>query len=171
MPTDVSGKVRRAKVVLAERENDDLSAVNAIGIAVHNLVASLRQMRSLFGELGASNSLTPSSAAEKCLHARVSIYRQASAQGCLSGTPFARHSLFILNIGVASRQPDGRSLIFMEDSWSRCPAAGWVPAMLQGIWNRRRRAAFRFPLRFWLSLFLRALDFVMVSPPRITRFC
>jgi hypothetical protein len=36
----ISGKVRRAKRKLASMVNNDLSAVNAIGIAVHNLVNS-----------------------------------------------------------------------------------------------------------------------------------
>jgi hypothetical protein len=44
----MTGKVRRAKGVLAKMVGDDLSAVNAIGIAVHNLAKSLRQMRSLY---------------------------------------------------------------------------------------------------------------------------
>jgi len=44
----ISGKVRRAKQQLAGMVNDDLSGVNAIGIAVHNLVNSLRRMRLLY---------------------------------------------------------------------------------------------------------------------------
>ena len=132
----ITGKVRRAKRVLAGLVNEDLSAVNAIGIAVHNLVKSLRLMRSLYADPGARSTLSPVAAAEKCLRAPVSLYRQATAPGSLFGTTFARHSLFVLNIGAASQQPEGRALVFMDDTWSRCPAAGWVPAMLEGVWRR-----------------------------------
>jgi hypothetical protein len=45
----VSGKVRRAKRLLGSMVHDDLSAVNAVGIAAHNVVKSFRQMRLPFG--------------------------------------------------------------------------------------------------------------------------
>lgn len=132
----VSGKVRRAKRLLAGMVNNDLSAVNAIGIAVHNVVKSLRQMRLLYANVEARSGLTPEAAAERCLFAPVSLYRQAVAAGRLGDCPYSRHSLFVLSIGEAAQQAEGRSLVFMDDSWSRCPANLWVPAMLQGVWKR-----------------------------------
>jgi len=132
----VSGKVRRAKRLLAGMVNDDLSAVNAIGIAVHNVVKSLRHMRLLYATVQARSGLSAEAATEQCLFAPVSLYRQAVAAGQLADCPYSRHSLFVLSIGEAARQAEGRSLVFMEDSWSRCPANLWVPAMLQGVWKR-----------------------------------
>jgi hypothetical protein len=132
----VSGKVRRAKRLLAGMVNDDLSAVNAIGIAAHNVVKSLRHMKLLYASADARSRLSAEAAAEQCLFAPVSLYRQATAAGQLGDCPYSRNSLFVLSIGKAARQPEGRSLVFMEDSWSRCPANLWVPAMLQGVWNR-----------------------------------
>jgi hypothetical protein len=52
------------------------------------------------------------------------------------GYTFPKHSLFVLNIGVASELGGGRPLVFMEKSWSGCPASTWVPAMLEGVWRR-----------------------------------
>ena len=63
----------------------------------------------------------------------VSVYRQAVAAGRLGDCPYFRHSLFVLSIGEAAQRAKGRSLVFMDDSWSRCPANLWVPAMLQGV--------------------------------------
>jgi hypothetical protein len=134
----VTGKVRRAKRLLAGMVNDDLSAVNAIGIAVHNLVKSLHHMRSLYSEVGSRNTLSAEAAANQCLRAPVSVYRQSTAEGTLLGTAFPKNSLFVLNIGTASQLNEGRSLIFMEESWSGCPASRWVPAMLEGVWRRSR---------------------------------
>jgi hypothetical protein len=116
--------------------NDDLSAVNAIGIAVHNVVKSLRHMKLLFTNVEARSGLSAREAAEECLFAPVSVYRQATAAGRLGDCPYSRHSLFVLSTGEAARQAEGRSLVFMEDSWSRCPANLWVPAMLEGVWSR-----------------------------------
>jgi hypothetical protein len=132
----VSGKVRRAKRLLAGMVNGDLSAVNAIGIAVHNVVKSIRHLRLLYTDVDARTGLKAEVVAEQSLFAPVSIYRQATASGQLNGCPFSRNSLFVFSIGEASRQAEGRSLVFMDDTWSQCPANLWVPAMLQGIWKR-----------------------------------
>jgi hypothetical protein len=132
----LSGKVRRAKRVLAGMVNGDLSAVNAIGIAAHNVVKSIRHMKVLYANADQRSKLTPEAAAEQCLFAPVSLYRQATAAGQLENCPFDKNSLFILAIGEASRQSGGRPLVFMDDTWSQCPASVWVPAMLQGVWKR-----------------------------------
>jgi hypothetical protein len=132
----VSGKVRRAKHLLADMADDDFSAVNAVGIAVHNVVKSLRHMRLLYANVEVRSGLSAEAAAEQCLFAPVSVYRQATAAARLGDCPYSRHSLFVLSIGEAARHAEGRSLVFMEDSWSRCPANLWVPAMLQGVWSR-----------------------------------
>jgi hypothetical protein len=132
----VSGKVQRAKRLLAGMVNEDLSAVNAIGIAAHNVVKSIRHMRLLYADADARSNLSAEAAAEQCLFAPVSVYRQAVAAGQLGDCPFSRNSLFVLSIGKASQQAEGRPLVFMDESWSRCPANFWVPAMLQGVWKR-----------------------------------
>jgi hypothetical protein len=132
----ITGKVRRSKRLLASMVDGDLSAVNAIGIAVHNVVKSIRQMRLLYADDGVRSSLSAEAAAEESLFGPVSVYRQATVSGEIDGCPFSRNSLFVLAIGEASQCPEGRSLVFMEESWSRCPANLWVPAMLQGVWRR-----------------------------------
>jgi hypothetical protein len=131
-----SGKVSRAKRLLAGMVNEDLSAVNAIGIAAHNVVKSIRHMRLLYADAAVRSGLPAEAAAEQSLFAPVSLYRQATAAGELGGCPFSRNSLFVLAIGEASQKAEGRSLVFMDDSWSRCPANLWVPAMLEGVWKR-----------------------------------
>ena len=131
-----SGKVRRAKQVLADLVDGDLAGVNAIGIAVHNVVKGLKQMKRLYLEEAARSTLSAEQAAQQCLFAPLSLYRQATSAGSVNGCPFSRGSLFILNIGNAGRAAAGRRLVFLDDSWSRCPAADWVPAMFEGVWKR-----------------------------------
>jgi hypothetical protein len=130
----LSGKLRRAKSLLAGMVNNDLSGVNAIGIAVHNLVNSLHRMRSFYSDMNLRRTLTPSEAANRCLVAPVSVFRQATAPGELNGNRFSKSSLFVLNIGTAAKLEG--ALVFMRDSWSGCPAEQWVPAMLEGVWLR-----------------------------------
>jgi hypothetical protein len=131
----VTGKVRRAKRLLAAKVDNDLSAVNATGIAVHNIVKGLRRMRVLYADVGMRNTLSPQTAASQCLFAPISVYRQSTGPGKMGDCPFPKNSLFVFNIGEASRMQDGHTLVFMEESWSACPASQWVPALLQGIWK------------------------------------
>jgi hypothetical protein len=113
----------------------NLSAVNAIGIAVHNVIKGLRHMRELYADAATRSSLSPETAAHQCLFAPLSLYRQASEAGQLNGCPL--NSLFVLQIGEASRQSGAPGL--MDGTWSRCPAAEWVPAMFEGVWRRGTR--------------------------------
>jgi hypothetical protein len=133
---NLSGKIRRAKRQLAGMVNNDLSAVNAIGIAVHNLVKSLRHMRQIYSDEKLRMKLSPPDAVDRCLTAPVSVYRQATVAGELKNHQFSNGSIFILNIGDAAKMEGARRLVFMRDSWSSCPAEQWVPAMLEGIWLR-----------------------------------
>lgn len=135
----VTGKVGWSKRLLAQMVDEDLSAVNAIGIAVHNVVKGLRRMRSLYADSSARTSLAPDAAASQCLFAPLSVYRQATAPGELGGCPFSRNSLFVFEIGKASQCEGGGRLVFMDETWSRCPAADWVPAMMEGLWLRATR--------------------------------
>jgi hypothetical protein len=133
---NLSGKVTRAKRRLAGMVNNDLSAVNAIGIAVHNLAKSLRRMTLLYSDQNLRMTLSPREAANRCLAAPISIYRQATVAGELRGCPFSDGSLFVLNIGDAAKLEGAGRLVFMRDSWSSCPAERWVPALLEGVWLR-----------------------------------
>jgi hypothetical protein len=134
----ISGKVRGAKRQLAGMVSNDLSAVNAIGIAVHNLVKSLRRMRPLYSDKNLRLTLSPLGAVNRCLVAPASIYRQATVAGELKGNRFSENSLFILNIGEAAQIQGAERLVFMGDSWGSCPAEQWVPALLEGVWLRAK---------------------------------
>ena len=81
-------------------------------------------------------TLSPREAANRCLAAPISIYRQATVAGELRGCPFSDGSLFVLNIGDAAKLEGAGRLVFMRDSWSSCPAERWVPALLEGVWLR-----------------------------------
>ena len=135
---NVTGKVRRAKLLLASLMKNDLSAVNAIGIAVHNLAKSLRSMKSLYADQDSRKNLSPKEAVSRCLAAPLSLYREAIGDGEFRGCAFSAGSLFVLNIGEAAEKDVTGRLVFMSDSWSHCPAQHWIPAMLEGVWVRAR---------------------------------
>ncbi|HWK08036.1 MAG TPA: hypothetical protein VNS58_30615 [Puia sp.] len=132
----VTGKVTRAKRLLASLVNNDLAGVHGTGVALHNIVASIRLMRQLYLDQTSRNTLTPEDAVRECLMPPPVVLRQATAEGTVSGCPFAKYSLLLLELGAAYKKGASVDMVFMNGSWSRCPAEQWVPAVLAGVWKR-----------------------------------
>jgi hypothetical protein len=132
----ISGRVERAKTLLASMVNGDLAGVIAL-IAARQLIADgLQKMRQLAADPALRSSITTDAAVDECLFAPPTVVRQAETSGEVGGCPFRRGSLFILELGSASKGVANRDLVFLSQSWSRCPAEKWVPALLEGVWTR-----------------------------------
>jgi hypothetical protein len=82
------------------------------------------------------SSITTDAAADECLFSPATVVRQAKTSGKVSGCAFRKGSLFILGLGSASEGAANRDLVFLNQSWSRCPAEKWVLAQLEGVWTR-----------------------------------
>jgi hypothetical protein len=132
----ISGRLERAKTLLASMVNGDLAAVNGISVALHHIVDGLHKMRQLAANPTLRPAMTTDTAVDECLFAPTTVVRQARASGEVGGCPFKRGSLFILELGSSSKGAANRDLVFLSQSWSRCPAEKWVPALLEGVWTR-----------------------------------
>jgi len=132
----LTGRVRKAKALLASKVSGDLSGVHATGIALHNIVNSFQLMRTLFGDISQRTTLSSEEVSRRCVLAPASVLRQATDAGKVTGCPFGRLSLFIVALGEAQRKYGSEDVIFLKNSWSRCPAEQWVPALLEGVWRR-----------------------------------
>jgi hypothetical protein len=132
----ISGRLERAKTLLASMVNGDLAATNGISVALHHIVDGLHKMRQLIATPSLRSSMTTDAVVDACLFAPGSVVRKAKVSGEVGGCPFRRGSLFILGLGTASKGSANRDLVFLSQSWSRCPAEKWVPALLEGVWTR-----------------------------------
>jgi hypothetical protein len=132
----VTGRVERAKTLLFSMVNGDLDAVNGISVSLHHIVDGLHKMRQLAADPALRSSITKDAAVDECLFTVTNVVRQAKTSGEVDGCPFRRGSLFILELGSASKGAANRDLVFLSQSWSRCPAEKWVPALLEGVWTR-----------------------------------
>src|SRR5580704_14962125 len=132
----ISGRLERAKELLASMVNGDLAAVNGISVSLHHIVDGLNKMRQLAANPKLRSSMTTDAAVDECLFAPTTVVRQAKTSGEVGGCLFRRGSLFILGLGSASKGAANRDLVFLSQSWSRCPAEKWVPALLEGVWTR-----------------------------------
>jgi hypothetical protein len=136
----ISGRLERAKTLLASMVNGDLVGVVAMITARQLIVDGLHKMRQLAAGLTANralrSSLTTDAVVDECLLSPLSVVRQAKTSGEVGGCPFRKGSLFILGLRSASQGAANRDIIFLSQSWSRCPAERWVPALLGGTWTR-----------------------------------
>jgi hypothetical protein len=135
----ISGRLERAKTLLASTMNGDLVGVVAMITARQLIVEGLHKMRQLAAGLTtdpARSSITADAVVDECLLSPISVVRQAKTSGKVGGCPFRKGSLFILGLRSASQGAANRDLIFLNQSWSRCPAERWVPALLEGTWTR-----------------------------------
>src|SRR5271169_3699811 len=73
----ISGRLERAKTLLASMVNGDLSAVNGISVALHHIVDGLHKMRQLAANPTLRSSITTDAAVDECLFAPTSVVRQA----------------------------------------------------------------------------------------------
>src|ERR1700733_8356629 len=132
----ISGRLERAKTLLASMVNGDLAAVIALIAARQLIVDGLHKMRQLAADPALRSSITTDAVADQCLIAPTNVVRQAKTSGEVSGCPFRKGSLFILELGSAIKGAANRDLVFLSQSWSHCPAEKWVPALLEGVWTR-----------------------------------
>jgi hypothetical protein len=132
----LTGKARRAKKQLGAATNDNLVAIHGIAVAAHNLVATVRQLRSFYADAAVRDILTPEMAVEQSLSAPPVVYRQALSEGVAAGCPYSKFTLFLLKLKDANRDHQAKDMVFMTGTWSRCPAEQWIPAVIAGMWKR-----------------------------------
>src|SRR5271154_3311344 len=132
----ISGRLERAKTLLASMVNGDLAGVIAMIAARQLIVDGLYKMRQLAADPALRSSITTDAAVDECLFAPTTVVRQAKTSGEVGGCPFRKGSLFILGLGSASKGAANRDLVFLSQSWSHCPAEKWVRALLEGVWTR-----------------------------------
>ena len=132
----IDGKVERAKTLLASMLNGDLAAVNATITGPRLIIGSLTKMRRLAADPALRSSITTDAVVDECLIPPPIVVRQAKTSGEVGGCPFRKGALFILALASAGKGAANRDLLFLSQSWSRCPAEKWVPALLEGVWTR-----------------------------------
>src|SRR5580700_10757217 len=90
----ISGRLERAKTLLAAMVNGDLAGVAGMVRGRQLIVDGLHKMRQLAADPALRSSITTDAAVEECLFAPT-VVRQAKISGEVSGCPFRKGSLFI----------------------------------------------------------------------------
>lgn len=129
-------RVDRSKRLLSGMVQGDLAGVHAVGIALHNIVSGVRMMRRLFSDPSERGVLSREVAGARCLFAPRSVLRQPTASVSSMKGELTAKTLVLLNLQAANAHSADRDVVFLKETWSRCPAEQWVPALLEGIWHR-----------------------------------
>jgi len=129
-------RVDKAKLLLSAMVAGDLAAVHAIGVALHNIVSGVVLMRQLYSDENGRAALSPESAGSQCIFAPQTVIRQPVTPVDSSEGRLDIQTLVILKLQAANEMQANRDTSFLSQTWSRCPADQWVPALLEGIWRR-----------------------------------
>jgi hypothetical protein len=129
-------RVDRAKRLLSEMVRGDLAGVHAVGIALHNIVSGVSLMRDMFSDPEQRAALSPEAASAKCLFAPSMVLRQPTRECPFASDRLMPTTLVLLKLQTANKKSPDQNTVFLRDTWSRCPAGQWVPALLEGVWRR-----------------------------------
>lgn len=132
----ITGRIAQAQDLLAEMVHHDRAAVHATGIAVHNLVSGFRIMRDLFAHPNAPDPAAGDWVVARCLKAPESALREAGIEASAGADEIRPGTLVVLDLRAAQQHDAGPEIVFMRGSWSQCPAAAWVPALIRAVWER-----------------------------------
>jgi len=132
----LSGRLRHSRRLLADLVDGDLAGVHATGIAVHNLVRGFERMRELWKEPRWRSPAVVDAVVEQCVFAPPSVLRQAVMPGATVCGAVREGTLVVLELGAARERAASRDVEFMQGNWAQCPAAAFVPALLQAVWKQ-----------------------------------
>jgi hypothetical protein len=133
---NLSGRLKRARALLADLVGGDLAGLHATGIAVHNLVRGFEHMRELWSEPHRRVRSAADAVVAQCLFAPPSVLRQATMPGATVAGAVRPGTLVVLQLDAARERRPGPDVEFMVGSWAHCPAAAFVPALLRVVWER-----------------------------------
>ena len=132
----ITRRIDKAKQLLANMVGGDLAGVHAVGVAVHNIVSGVNLMRQLYNDPAERTASSAETAGRRCLFAPATVLRQPAASVSSPEGELKTGTLVILNLQAANAKSPSRDVAFLRETWSRCPAEQWVPALLEGVWRR-----------------------------------
>lgn len=132
----VTGRLHRARRLLRDRARGDSLALHTTAIAVHNLVASLEAMRRL-ADTPQAHGLSREAVLGRTLTAPETLLRQVRSPLSTPSAPrrLVPGDLVVMRLARAARDSGDQRLAFMDESWARCPAQGFILALLVAVWD------------------------------------
>jgi hypothetical protein len=134
---ELTGKLRRARDLLVERDKDDRWTMHGTAIGVHGIVQALARMQQLRA-LPTATSLSDDAVLGQCLAPPKQVPRTVEALFAtpLVKDPLAAGTIVMLQLEAAKPKVPDAEMTFMRGHWNACPARDFVTALLQTVWRR-----------------------------------
>jgi hypothetical protein len=131
----LTGRIARARRLVWRLGHDDRHAIHGTAIAMHNMVRALDRMRAIFADPAQRDALGPDAAVARALVAPPRVIRQATGGVETAAAGRLRPGTLVLfELDAARLHAPGPPVTFMTESWARCPAHAFVPALLHAVW-------------------------------------
>jgi hypothetical protein len=128
-------RVERARALLAGKVGGDPSGLHATGVAIHNVVSGLVEMRKVYASATRHQQSTAAVVA-RCIIPPTQVVRQATEAGSAGAGKFTASTLILLRLKKANAASPGYDTAFMDGMWSACPARRWIPALFARVWEK-----------------------------------
>jgi hypothetical protein len=135
-----SGKLARAKSLLATAAGHDPHCVHATSIGMENVARTVRKMRKLSADPDKQRA-TADEILRECLAAPPAVLRGCDAVvgAPFLDTPLTPRSLIVFLVARAYAASGDLDVAFLSDSWGACPARRVIPEMLRIAWRTAHR--------------------------------
>jgi hypothetical protein len=125
----LAGRLPAAQRVLSKAMAGDRNGVHAIGVAAHNLAATLDALRAL------DKSLPERAALARALAAPARVARQGTSVAETVAGRVRPGTFVVLEVGAAAERTLDPRVTFLSEAWSGCPAHAFVPRLSRRIWR------------------------------------
>jgi hypothetical protein len=128
-------RVENDRALLAEKVGGDPSGLHATGVAIHNVVSGIVEMRKIYASETRAR-LSTAAVVARCIIPPTQVVRQATEAGSVEAGKFTANTLILLRLKKANAVAPGYDTAFMDGMWSACPARRWVPALFVKVWQQ-----------------------------------
>lgn len=160
----LSGRLERAKALIADAAGGDPHCIHATSIGMENIARTVREMQRA-AQLPELDGASAERVLARCLRAPPAVLRgcQAQVQVPFLAQPLTRRSLVVFLVARAYAASGDLDVAFLAGGWSACPARHLVPEMLREAWSTAREEAPRASgwvprVRPWGRVLLRAIS-------------
>jgi|GEM_PF-468914 len=132
----LSGKLERAKELLAEAAEGDPHVIHATAIGMENITKTVRKLRRAAYDPD-KQRLSPDDILRECLAAPPAVLRTCTEQVRVPflAEPLDQRSLIVFLVAKAYTSSGDLDVAFLGDQWSACPARRVVPELLRAAWH------------------------------------
>ena len=139
----LSGRLRKAKKLIWSLAKDDTHCIHGTSIAMHNVVATLNNMRNAVAKGEHITHSTSEDVIATYLQAPATLARSCTAELRVKGLKKAlgKGTLVVFQLGKMRASSRRLARAFAQGEWNECPADGVTLKLLELVWDKAQEVA------------------------------